>query len=1160
MLNLAAFGPFTERNLVFDKEACGLHIIYGPNEAGKSSALRGLKGLLYGIEERTPDNFLHPNDKLRLTGHLRTADKHELVFARRKGRKNTLLTEDGEALDEQVLAPFLQGVTTGLFETLFGIDHQALVQGGQEILEQKGDVGKALFSAALGSHTLHSVLAQLDDEADGLFRPRGSTQTINSALKTYTELKKEIRVCSLSSREWDEHRRVLERTGGKLSLVDSELASARIEINRLKRIKRVAPKLARRRQLMHELDLLGDVIIVADDFTERRQHAVKELDTAQAVAGKAMSRLEGLQKQLDGLTVNQGLLGQAENIENLHARLGAHRTAMRDHPNLVVERKRLLTDAESLLKEVRPDLELQAIESLRPVAAKRKSITALGDEHAELVLRVEQAETSRREADARLNHARREHDELPEPDSPEALRSAIAAARKSGDLDKAIQTANSELTNLQRMCDTEHARLSLWEGNLEELSKLEVPGRESISHFEQTYDDLESFCRRLREKKIETADDLQDISRRLDEIQRAGTIPTEAELLEARSNRDQLWQLLRRRWIDGEETPSKANRIGATGTLADTFEDRLADADELSDRLRREADRVHTMANLQAGKASMQQQKLDIARAFKARSAEKTEVDARWRALWAPCRILPRTPREMRSWLGDFEKLRGRVEQLNQLRQTSGELKQTRKTHIRLLDRQMDALGKGQSNSETLEPVLLECERLTRQLDEARRKCESLDMTIKGLESSLESLTGSYRTAMKNLDAWKAKWRYLMENLGLKMGATPSEVAGIIDMVRELFTKYTEAEKLQTRIAAIDSDANGFRAEVESTVARIAPNLADLSADDAVIQLNSLLSENRSRQTQHQQIDEQYKEAQREIRDSGSTIQTMTNRLDFLCKEAGCGNPANLEEGERMSARFVKIKAEIESTEQQIFELGEGATIAELEKETADVDPVELPVRITELGNKINDELEPNRTDLAVSKGRVEKELELMDGSDKAAALAEQAQATLASIRSNSEQYVRARLAGCILRDEIERYRKKNQGPLIKRASELFATLTLGSFDTLLTDFNEKDEPVLAGIRPDGVRVYVEGMSTGSRDQLYLALRLASLEKYMESSEPMPFIVDDILVDFDDERSAAALKVLADLSGKTQVILFTHHRQLVEQTRKLGGNATVYEL
>ena len=74
---------------------------------------------------------------------------------------------------------------------------------------------------------------------------------------------------------------------------------------------------------------------------------------------------------------------------------------------------------------------------------------------------------------------------------------------------------------------------------------------------------------------------------------------------------------------------------------------------------------------------------------------------------------------------------------------------------------------------------------------------------------------------------------------------------------------------------------------------------------------------------------------------------------------------------------------------------------------------------------------------------------------------------------------------------------------------------------------------------------------------MYLALRLASLEKYMESSEPMPFIVDDILVDFDDERSEAALNALAELAKKTQVILFTHHSRVVEQAREMQTSAQV---
>jgi uncharacterized protein YhaN len=71
-------------------------------------------------------------------------------------------------------------------------------------------------------------------------------------------------------------------------------------------------------------------------------------------------------------------------------------------------------------------------------------------------------------------------------------------------------------------------------------------------------------------------------------------------------------------------------------------------------------------------------------------------------------------------------------------------------------------------------------------------------------------------------------------------------------------------------------------------------------------------------------------------------------------------------------------------------------------------------------------------------------------------------------------------------------------------------------------------------------------MSDGTCDQLYLALRLASLEAWLDHHEPLPFIVDDVLLTFDDERAAAALGVLADLSARTQVIFFTHHQHLIE--------------
>ena len=263
---------------------------------------------------------------------------------------------------------------------------------------------------------------------------------------------------------------------------------------------------------------------------------------------------------------------------------------------------------------------------------------------------------------------------------------------------------------------------------------------------------------------------------------------------------------------------------------------------------------------------------------------------------------------------------------------------------------------------------------------------------------------------------------------------------------------------------------------------------------------------------------------------------------------------------ETRSAERLRIQEAFASIKRDILEAGEGSTIAELEAQAKDSDPDSLPGQIEELTNEIDDELDPLRIELARTMGSEQTELERMDGSDQAARFADDAQAVLANIRSDVERYVQVKLAGKILRDQIERYRQENQGPLVRRASEYFAALTLDSFESLITDFNEKDEPVLIGCRPGGERVNVEGMSSGTRDQLYLALRLASLEKIMESAEPMPFIVDDILVDFDDDRSRAALNVLAKLAKKTQIILFTHHSRLVEQARGVNGPVQVQEL
>jgi uncharacterized protein YhaN len=132
-----------------------------------------------------------------------------------------------------------------------------------------------------------------------------------------------------------------------------------------------------------------------------------------------------------------------------------------------------------------------------------------------------------------------------------------------------------------------------------------------------------------------------------------------------------------------------------------------------------------------------------------------------------------------------------------------------------------------------------------------------------------------------------------------------------------------------------------------------------------------------------------------------------------------------------------------------------------------------------------------------------------------------------------------------VLAQVIDTYQKRNQGPLIEQASKRFATITAGRYTGVVVDYDE-DRQILKAGRADGERLTMAQLSTGRRDQLFLALRLAAIEGHLDNGEPLPVIVDDIMIQFDDEAAAATFKVLADLSQRTQVLFLTHHEHLLE--------------
>jgi uncharacterized protein YhaN len=267
--------------------------------------------------------------------------------------------------------------------------------------------------------------------------------------------------------------------------------------------------------------------------------------------------------------------------------------------------------------------------------------------------------------------------------------------------------------------------------------------------------------------------------------------------------------------------------------------------------------------------------------------------------------------------------------------------------------------------------------------------------------------------------------------------------------------------------------------------------------------------------------------------------------LRDLCLQAGCDSAEDLPAAEQRSRQRRDCQRELQAVESQLAELAAGAPLDRFIAEAEPYDPDALRADLQQLADAI-EQLDQERTTVAERIGSSRSELRRMDGSGRAAEANEQSEQLMARLRSDVEQYVRLRLAAGVLRRAIDRFRQSSQGPVLARASSLFADLTLGSFAGLRPDFDDKGHAVLVGVRPgDGHSVGVEGMSDGTCDQLYLALRLALLETYLDGREPLPFIVDDILIMFDDARAAAALQALARLSEKTQVIFFTHHDHLV---------------
>lgn len=244
----------------------------------------------------------------------------------------------------------------------------------------------------------------------------------------------------------------------------------------------------------------------------------------------------------------------------------------------------------------------------------------------------------------------------------------------------------------------------------------------------------------------------------------------------------------------------------------------------------------------------------------------------------------------------------------------------------------------------------------------------------------------------------------------------------------------------------------------------------------------------------------------------------------------------------RHERRAAIIEA-ITQNERNIADLGAGLTIAALRDERGDLDLDDLQAALLDDRSRAAT-LETEVEDAVLAEKSARDALAAYAAENTVAGAVVDRESATTRMHQALERYLELKTARDLVTAAMATIRNEQQDPLIRRASELFAASTRGEFQGVETDIDDKGNPVVVGRRANGGTASVATMSDGTRDQLFLSFRLASLESYGDATEPLPFIADDVLVHFDDDRSAATLELLAEFGKRNQVLLFTHHRSV----------------
>lgn len=1160
-LSLSRYGHFTDREIELNGDDGGtrLYVLLGANEAGKTTALTAITDLLFGVPAQTAMGFRHDYKDLRIGAALRAADGRRLVIRRRKGNKNTLLDEADRPLDESVLEKILGGADRALFTGLFGLTHASLRAGGEEMLKADSDLGRMLFEAGSSLAGAMRVADELDMEAAALFTARRSASR-PFYVADDARIAAERRVSELTLRfdDWRQNERELADAESALGELCARLG--RLEERRalLERIRRTAPRLGSLREAEAELSRLAGAPQLPDDARDRFEEARRSLHLSQARLEREETAAAAARHALAGLVVPEALIATGDDVQRLYERRGAMLSGQDARRELLSRRSGLCGQLRQMygglgLAAADPEAQPDPLPSDLALADVRRLIA--DDEH--LCKRLADISERRAKAAGDVAAAEAELRAAAAPPDLGRLELALAQAQCSGGLEAELAEAELASAEADERLAAALAGLRLWRGDVDALARLPVPEHETVLRFDQEIREAQTLLLRKRDLLAAAHEEECKFARDLAALGCAEDLPTAAALAAAREQRDRGWGLIRRLYIEGEPvTTPEIEAFAPRPRLAERFERALHEADAVADHRQTEAERIARHDQLMAGGAAAAARRGECEAQVARAEQDLGALQEEWSALWQAIGIRPETPREMDRWLGRREDVLSAREDARGWAQRLVEMRDRLGHERRELLAAVAAAGAEPSATASFAALIEEARfRLDagRAAQQARvvlqHRCKSQIAALEGEAARLDNLA-------KQRAAWSAKWAAALQGLRLPPETSPAAAARALALWDDIRRAVADLAEVDRGICRIETDAAAFAADAARLLAQVAPELASAEPAAGVCAAFERLQLARRDAERRADLQQRLDAAASAAAAAAAAAGEAQAAIGRLMASAGCACEGELPAAIDRSRRKAMLEARADALRREILADADGRSLADAAAEAETVDPDRCQGELAALKSAM-EELLTETQRLGARKQELSQKREQMAGAHGAAEAEQARRNALADIEDVSERWLVVKTAAFLLRRGVDQFRREQQGPLLARAEALFRALTLGSFDRFQIDYGNDDKPCLLGVRSDGSTCTTAGMSDGTRDQLFLALRLAAIERYLAEAEPLPFIADDLFVHFDDARASAGLESLIALGEKTQVLLFTHHRHLAELARRVGGGNRV---